>query len=421
MGNNLCQTEKAMTSKGSIHQANCTWQAMANNSTLQAIISNCTNNTYQAAVPVNPGNNQAEASNAAYHVILLIIASCIILTNAYALSLFMRQRALLTKSNYLLLSLALSEFMTGAVNIPLTVYAETRSASYEMVFVITADMTTILCAAITMTTLCGIIVDRYLVICFPMKYYSMITKRKVIAFIVLSWVLPFGVSFVRLVWLGPMLGISPKKSPSPATKAKNNAIQSRAREHERVYYLFGFCMYLFIITVLFVLFVLMFRAIKRLGQDEREFTTSQRNNAASIKRETKAVILFAVMYFAFIFCWSPLVVFRLLVSAFPACYQRIPVQAVHAIILIKYLTSVINPLLYIFYKLEFYQELKRDGRRLRRFWGCPKRQLRRARTFNTGPTEVTYCPVCPVTNGEIANGMVIHGNGCHERVECVGV
>ena len=350
----------------------------------------------------------------AYHTLLIIIAACIILANSYALSLFMRNQSLMSKTNIMLLSLALSEFMTGAVNIPLLVHAETMNGQHpteSMTLVITADISTILCATVTVITLCGIIVDRYLVICFPMKYYSLITKRKTVIFIVVSWILPLIVSFIRLKWLGPILDLSIK----PATNDTNAmAITKEAYSYDKYFYVLGSSMYLLIIAVLFTLFVLMFMAIRRLGKDEREFTVSDRNSAATVKRERKAVILFAVMFVAFILCWTPLVVFRLMVSVFPIYYSKIPQSALHTLIIMKYLTSVLNPLLYILYKYDFYQEFKKDVKMLEHCCGCTILGLKKRRKSRRH-TEVSFF-ASSAYPGESPKNKLIHGNGYHERI-----
>ncbi len=348
----------------------------------------------------------------AYHNSLIITATCIIITNSYALSLFMRHRSLLTKTNYLLLSLALSEFMTGMVNIPLMVHAEKRAtmpSKESITFAITADISTVLCASITMITLCGIIVDRYLIIRHPVKYYSLVSEKKIVVFIIVSWVLPFIVSFIRLHWIAPVLSL-------PLASVRNSTAYAISNNYDTKYYIFGTAIYLGMIAVLFVLFVLMFLAIKQLGRDEREFTTTQRNNAATLRRETKAVILFAVMYLAFIICWTPLVLLRLLVTAFRQHYSGIPSQALHALIIIKYLTSVFNPLLYILYKLDFYQEFKNDVKMLEKICCCDRRRAWGRR--GAQQTEVSFYH--SAANGD-QRVRLIHGNGFHERVNTAEV
>lgn len=349
-----------------------------------------------------------ESDSPTYHTFLIIISMCIILANTYAISLFMRYRSLLTKANLLLLSLAISEFMTGAVNIPSMIHAETLKVK-NITKMITADILTVMCAAITMITLCGIIIDRYLVICFPLKYVSIVTKRKVVLLIVISWVLPFIMSFVRLAWLAPLLSITPQQGKNTTFQR----VMKHALQCDQIYYISGTCIYLIIIAVLAVLFVLMFLAIRRLGKDEMEFTTETQDHAI-IKRETKAVIIFAVMYVAFILCWTPLVVFRLLASVFPVHYNKIPPEALHTLIIIKYLTSVINPSLYILYKFEFYKEFQRDWNKLRGLCGYVDRKRRRRPTRS----EITEGSFMSTNGGEMSKKRV-NNNGYHEQYEAI--
>lgn len=341
-----------------------------------------------------------------YHVFLILLAIFIILANSYAISFFMRNTSLFSKTNYMLLSLAISEFMTGAVNIPTIVYGErlnAKSIPESMTIVVTADITTVLCAAITMLTLCSIIVDRYLVICFPMHYVSIVTKRKIVMVIIASWMLPIFISFLRLSWLAPALNISPS---DPVNSTALRDAENKAILGDKYYYVVATILYFIVVVTLIVLFVLMFRAIKRLGRDEREFTT-QTLDAENVKREHKAAILFGVMFIAFILCWTPLVVFRIVASFFPVHFGKIPTQVLHSLIIIRYLTSVINPLLYILYKFDFNQEFKKDLEWMKRLLSCHRKATRKGK--KDALTEVSFL------GNSIANGQSTtywpHSNG----------
>ena len=347
-----------------------------------------------------------------YHIFLIVTAALIILANSYAISLFMRNRKLLSKTNYMLLSLAMSEFMTGSVNIPTLVKATPSNAASLtelMTLIVTADIMTVFCAATTMMTLCSIIIDRYLIICYPMQYVSMVTKRKIVLVVIACWVLPLAFSFIRLAWLGPLLQISSHGRQNNKIFAE---LSAKAVANDKYYYVVSSSLFFLIVIVLAALFVLMFLAIRRLGKDEREFTTESQNDG-SVKREHKAVILFGVMFVAFIVCWTPLVVMRLLASVFPAQYSKIPNQVVHALIIIKYLTSIINPSLYILYKYEFNQEFKKDCKRLRKLLCCLERSGRKGR--KDGLTEVSFIGHSS-TNGQITTYWA-QGNGHTQQEE----
>lgn len=325
----------------------------------------------------------------------------------------MRNKSLLSKTNYMLLSLALSELMTGAVNIPTIVKAECSTAknpTESMTLVITADIMTVFCAAITMMTLCSIIVDRYLIICYPMQYVSIVTKRKIVLVVIACWLLPLVFSFMRLIWLGPLLHVSRQD-------LRNNTLFPKlfvdATTNDKYYYVISSSLFFLIVIILAALFTFMFLAIRRLGRDEREFTTENQNDG-SVKREHKAVMLFGVMYVLFIVCWTPLVVIRLLVSVFPSDYSKLPIQALHALIIIKYLTSIINPSLYILYKFEINQEFKKDCQRLKKLLCCHSRKRKKSK--KDGLTEVSFIGHS-VTNGQSSTYWA-QGNGCmqHEGI-----
>ena len=356
-----------------------------------------------------------------YHALLILMSALIILTNSYAIGLFMRNKSLFSKTNYLLFSLAMSEFMTGAVNLPTIVHGERYTASHgteTMTIMITADMTTVLCAAITMMTLCSIIVDRYLIICYPMHYVSIVTERKIVLVIIACWLLPVFFNFLRLAWLAPLLNVPHNEliNITLHTDIRNNALAG-----DKYYFITGSSLYFLIVLTLAVLFVLMFRAIRRLGRDEREFTTENRDNE-TIKREHKAVILFGIMFIVFILCWTPLVVLRLITFAFPTQYDKIPPKVVHGLIITKYLTSVLNPLLYILYKFEFNQLLKKDWQRAKKLICCSVKKKRRNKK---DVTEVSFLGHSSINGHSSTNGHQntywAHGNGYMRKEEPVNV
>ena len=78
----------------------------------------------------------------------------------------------------------------------------------------------------------------------------------------------------------------------------------------------------------------MYTAIQRLGKEEERFVVRD-ETSESLKREIKAVILFAIMYFAFLLCWTPMVVLRLVSTTDIVIFSQIPHSVVHSMPIIS--------------------------------------------------------------------------------------
>ena len=285
----------------------------------------------------------AMESKGAYHTILVITAVAAVLINSYCLTLFIRKRKLRTKSNWLLVSLAAIDLITGGINIPLVFYLGITKSTHKpyMKLVIIADVTSVCCAAITMLNLYSIVFDRYLSLCHSLKYTMWVTKSKIVTVIIFNWLASIIVSYIRLWWLSPMFqGIR-------TSTARQNAIDT-----DKIYYITGGCFYLTIIITLLLLFVRMFIVVQRLINNEPgSYLASNKseNPYTSVKREIKVVLVFAAMYFAFFICWTPLVVVRLLLRT---AIKPPSIQVMDAFTVIRFLTSILDPMLYTFFKYD---------------------------------------------------------------------
>ena len=290
-----------------------------------------------------------------FHVLLLIIASLIVIVNIYVLSLFIRNRGIRkNKSNILLISLAVADLLSGSVNIPFLVASEMAHSNRDpnyMEMIITADFATVACSAVTMLCMCNIVADRYLAICHPMTYASVVSRRRIFILIFFTWCFPLLVTLLRLWWIFPML-----QGNTPS--AIKNAVNS-----DHGYYITGCCLYFILIVLLLMIFMRMYIAIQRLGKHEERFVVIN-EASVSLKREIKAVILFAIMYFAFLFCWTPMVVLRLVSTTDIVIFYQIPHSVVHSMPIIRFLTSILNPLIYTFHKYDIYRAAAADFRNL---------------------------------------------------------
>ena len=296
---------------------------------------------------------------------LLSIAAGIVIINSIVFYLYITKKSLRTTSNYPLFSLAACDFLCGFLIIPLfTINSFTPLvASLRNKFYL-GFLVTVLHNFIAIATVYHIVVvtaERYIAIKFPLKHRLLHPKRmqKVLAIV---WLCSLLVSSIPFSWINK---VYPVFQPESLKFTLGFTI---------------FCMvFALVLPYMFLIyaFVRMFKAINRSLPN---FSRSSPNdygqqNPVMARRhrllmkstgERKCLMLFVIMALVFLVCWLPWFVLFLL-HQLPLDRSKLQVPSQVAL-LVRYLTSVINPLLYTFLKRDFLRALKfvfrrRDSRK----------------------------------------------------------
>ena len=126
--------------------------------------------------------------NALYYTLELALALLAIGGNAVILAAYFCNRRLRIIPHYHLISLAISDFMMGAVAIPIWVAAlqgfpySYPSCLFALSMVLFIDLASVF--SLLMMT-----IDRYIFICWPLRYEVVVTSRRTIVVIIISWIL----------------------------------------------------------------------------------------------------------------------------------------------------------------------------------------------------------------------------------------
>lgn len=143
--------------------------------------------------------------NATFNIPFVLTA---VLGNALLLVSFARTPSLLSSSNVLLIGLALSDLLVGLFVQPLYVakefqqyFLEVNQETYEIILKYFA---TFLCA-VSFQTVILLTVERYLALCFHLRYREIITVKRVVRLVVLLWICNGIVSFLLVTMVSPML------------------------------------------------------------------------------------------------------------------------------------------------------------------------------------------------------------------------
>lgn len=271
---------------------------------------------------------------------LLPIASIIVLTNGLVFVLFYKSKALRTPSNVFLLGLAICDFLTGAVNIPYFVafslsIVPPTSPMYSD-FAHWLFVTHMLLAISAAYHILVITADKYLAIVQPLKHYLM-SKKTALKVLTAIWVVSGFIATIQFAW---------------GTAEILYDIVYKAICLILVF----FFPYVFMIYA----YTVMFKAVMDRNKSSR-LCRNVRRLQKKIRKDKKCILIFSIMAFIYLCCWLPYFTIMLIVSIkrYTKSNDFAGVSRAAAPVLItRYITSAINPLLYTFFKRDFWLSLR---------------------------------------------------------------
>ena len=271
---------------------------------------------------------------------LVPIALVVLLVNMLVLVVFLKTKKLRTSANYVLFSLAVNDFMTGALNIPLFIFVvftpiiSSNTVRFHLGFLLTAVHT--LTAIISVYHIAIATLEKYLSIIRPITH-RLINKPTVIKVLLMVWFISTVIGLIPFTWI-------------------NKTNHSEGTKYFISYIIFCFAVvFFFPNTFMIYAFVKMFRAIAS-GVGQSGTSETKERYKKKLAREMKSIVLFVTMATAFTICWFPWFLLQLLYSLkFEPEALEVPA---HVFILVRYITSVINPLLYTLLRPDFYAGLK---------------------------------------------------------------
>ncbi|KAJ7328654.1 hypothetical protein OS493_023927 [Desmophyllum pertusum] len=239
-------------------------------------------------------------------------------------------------SNYPLLSLAICDFLTGAINIPYFIVFSFDVVPPAMYKTFAYWMYTLhsLLAVSGSYHILIITAEKYLAIIRPLRHH-LVTKKTVFKFLAGIWITSAFVAVIPIVW---------------------NQSSSRL-----LWYIIhaAFCLvFVFFVPYAFIIyaFTTMFRAITK-----RQRPPSVHGDTSTLQvNDRKCILVFAIMAAIFLFCWLPY--FTIMLVIYVNQYQNSDIssiiKAAEAFAIVRYMTSIINPLLYTFFKRDFWLALR---------------------------------------------------------------
>lgn len=242
------------------------------------------------------------------------------LLNALVIITIWKKPSLQTPSRILLCSLALTDFLVGAVVQLLFVFyfINALTKSSFQIFCLTwaiARRTGYSVGQVTMETLASVSVDRYLAIKTKAAYRSIVTKKRVIIFLMFAWVLGFFVVITTIQ-------LADDKT-LPYTTSINMGI---------------------LLSVIITAYCLSFRALKGLSSQvtHGQSQPNQSHSDFNIWKYKRSLITMVMVLALCLFGYLPMLGYNLAYA-----YGQKSVAVMHVTEFLIALNSTLNPILYL--------------------------------------------------------------------------
>ncbi|KAJ7391582.1 hypothetical protein OS493_017278 [Desmophyllum pertusum] len=266
----------------------------------------------------------------------------IVVTNSCVCLLVYLHTKLRSYTNGLVVSLAVSDILTGSLLLPLYITVPTFPGTD---YIVSAILLT------GVANVCAVTLDRYLAIMKPFIYYTFMT-RHFIKVIVGSWVVPLMISIIPLIW-----------------------DSERGLAHSVYMFLLQglgvIVPYIFVFIAYYQIFQQARHIVRRLRRESihswnNENKNTGRKNAKDEASEAKVAKMFALIAISFILSWMPVIY---LTSVISAVYNDELVEKLSPLWLLDIslftiaLGSMVNPVIYSFFKPDFRAAVKRMVRK----------------------------------------------------------
>ena len=254
--------------------------------------------------------------------------------NGFTIFLVCSRRNLRTKTNAFIVSLAVADFCVGLSVIPSLFACDvTNTCDWPQHLLSWVNFIRWLFSDTSVANLCGLVLDRFIAIVYPLKYITFMTRRRIIQVIFFSWVLTVSCNVLKFA----LYMFYFKTIPVP--------------------FLWLTIIVEFIPCVVLILcFVSMIFHVCRHDQSARTLAKQLRFNhqmSFKIHRERSAVIMMGLVIGVFLVCYGIYLRCSFLTLSSSRCNDenyKIPFLV---------LNSAINPLAYAFFKRDIKKEFRR--------------------------------------------------------------
>ena len=273
---------------------------------------------------------------------VLPIAVVIVIVNSMVFYLFAKSKRLRNPTNCLLLSLAVCDFMAGFICIPLfiTVVLQVTKLPGPHLGYLNVVFNNFIAISAAYHIL-AITLERFVCIKWPFSHLQS-TNKSMLKVALLVWFVAAVVGFVPYAWFSLLL----------TERVTFSKIQ--------VAYI-AFCLAFVFLVPCILIVVSQIITFKAIAKSCAQRLGARRADQRKAKNDRKCLIIFGLMAFIYVACWLPWFVISLYFSFwFPLSQEtdEMLLKLSQVVAIFRYVTSVVNPLLYTFFKKDFIMAFK---------------------------------------------------------------
>lgn len=270
-----------------------------------------------------------------------LVACLIIIANGLVFVLAWNMKYLRTRTNLFLFSLAASDFLSGALVVPLVLSCNIVLMNQSLC--IAMDICQRGLAISTILHLSSAVIERYVKISSPFRHTSVVTKPRIACVLISIWILAMSVSLAQLF-------IVSSKDFTKAYLIYNTTVIS----------LFVFAP-LIIIVLAYIRIYFIIKTSKKSRMKLTSFLRESTSNSTQRKKRVntkRSLIVYLAMLLCFVLAWFPYFFLTLLIDLDFSIEMSIP-QWMNALFLfLKVSSALFNPLLFTFFKADFQKALR---------------------------------------------------------------
>lgn len=299
-----------------------------------------------ATIGTNRNPVFTEFEHALIFVFLGFFAVLIIITNSFVIYLVQKMSYLQTSTNYSLASLACSDLLAGLVAIPLIILS---AVTNKRGLYLAMDLSSRFICLSTILHLSSIALERYILIVHRMNT-ELMTKQSTLIVLPGIWIFSLTVTLIQMAWID---------FDTPRLWTKKGLEKVEVIYDLCCIFILVFLPLLIIIYAYVRIYIIVRRQHNSVSRQEAHIDEALKKRKRRLKKEIRAVFIYAGMVLTFVLGWFYYFLGGLMHDLDVSDnWLNTPPWLDIVLLFTRFATSLVNPLLYTFFKMDFLKAVR---------------------------------------------------------------